>query len=139
MWRADDDKVTAAAGRPSSGGLTTGDPELRLLVRPESGPFEMPAESSDGSAERAHGGQMKARAGPLVVGLGLAFFTGIAVAAPLPAIGGTEIFLGLLLLCWIGFPLLLLIALVWQLLRSLIASLRRPLPVIRAPDTDLMA
>ena len=80
--------------------------------------------------------QMKARVRPLATGLGLALFTGSVMAAP---IGGTEILLGLLAICWIGFPLLLLVALVWQLARSTIASLRRPLPVMRAPDTDLMA
>ena len=80
--------------------------------------------------------QMKAIARPLAAGLGLAFFAGSAVATP---IGGTEILLGLLAICWIGFPLLLLVALVWQLARSLFRSLRRPLPVMRAPDTDLMA
>ena len=65
--------------------------------------------------------------------------SGSVIAAPQVAIGGTEILLGLLANCWIGFPLLLLVALVWQLVQSFIASLRRPLPVIRAPDTDLMA
>ena len=79
---------------------------------------------------------MNARARPLAAGLGLALVSGSAFAAP---IGGTEIFLGLLVVCWIGFPLLLLVALVWQVARSFIASLRRPLPVIRSPDTDLMA
>ena len=76
---------------------------------------------------------------PLAASLGLALFSGSVIAAPQIPIGGTEILLGLLAVCWIGFPLLLLIALVWQLVRSFIASLRRPLPVIRAPDTDLMA
>ena len=82
---------------------------------------------------------MKARARLLAAGFGLVILTGPAIAAPHAAIGGTEILLGLLLLCWIGFPLLLLVALAWQLVRSLIGSLRRPLPIIRAPDTDLMA
>ena len=62
---------------------------------------------------------MKARVRPLATGLGLALFTGSVMAAP---IGGTEILLGLLAICWIGFPLLLLVALVWQLARSTIAS-----------------
>jgi hypothetical protein len=82
---------------------------------------------------------MKAPIRPLAAGLGLALLTGSASAAPHGGIGGTEILFGLLLVCWIGFPLLLLAALVWQVARSFIASLRRPLPVIRAPDTDLMA
>ena len=81
---------------------------------------------------------MKARARPIATGLGLALFAGSVLAAPHSAIGGTEILLGLLGICWIGFPLLLLVALVWQVVRSFIASLRRPLPVMRAPDTDLM-
>ena len=79
---------------------------------------------------------MKALARPLAAGLGLTLVSGSAIAAP---VGGTEILFGFLILCWIGFPLLLLVALVWQLVGSFIASLRRPLPVIRAPDTDLMA
>ena len=83
--------------------------------------------------------QMKAIARQLATGLGLAFFVSSAVAAPHLTISVTEILLGLLMVCWIGFPLLLLVALVWQLARSIIASLRRPLPVMRAPDTDLMA
>ena len=83
--------------------------------------------------------QMKARARPIATGLGLALFAGSVLAAPHSAIGGTEILLGLLAVCWIGFPLLLLVALVWQFARSLFRSLRRPLPVMRAPDTDLMA
>jgi hypothetical protein len=82
---------------------------------------------------------MKAIARQLATGLGLAFFVSSAVAAPHLTISVTEILLGLLMVCWIGFPLLLLVALVWQLARSTIASLRRPLPVKRAPDTDLMA
>jgi hypothetical protein len=71
-------------------------------------------------------------------GFGLLLFTGSAFAAPLGAIGGTEILLGLLLLCWVGFPLLLLGALAVQAVRALIASLKRPLPVIPVADTDLM-
>ena len=82
---------------------------------------------------------MKTRARPLAAGLGLALSAGSAFAAPHSAIGGTEIILGLLAICWIGFPLLLLLALVWQVSRSFIASFGRPLPVIRAPETDLMA
>ena len=82
---------------------------------------------------------MSARARTLAASLGLALFSGSVLAAPQVVIGGTEILLGLLAICWIGFPLLLLVALVWQLVRSSFASLRRPLPVIRAPDTDLMA
>ena len=78
---------------------------------------------------------MKGSARPIAAGLVLAFFAGPVVAAP---IGVTEILLGLLAVCWIGFPMLLLVALVWQVVRSFIASLRRPLPVMRAPDTDLM-
>ena len=74
-----------------------------------------------------------------VAGLGLLLFTGSAIAAPSGAIGGMEILLGFLLLCWIGFPLLLLGALAVQAVRSLIATLKPPLPVIPAPDTDLMA
>ena len=62
--------------------------------------------------------------------------SGSAFAAP---IGGTEIFLGLLAICWVGFPLLLLGALAWESVRSLLASNRRPPPGIRAPDTDLLA
>ena len=82
---------------------------------------------------------MKARARPIAAGLGLGLFAGSVIAAPQVAIGGAEILLGLLAVCWIGFPLLLLVALAWQVARSFVASLRRPLPVIRAPDTDLMA
>ncbi len=82
---------------------------------------------------------MEVRARPLAGGVALVLFTGSVIAAPHSAIGATEIFLGLLAICWIGFPLLLLVALAWQLVGSFIASLKRPLPVIRAPDTDLMA
>ena len=82
---------------------------------------------------------MSAQARLLAAGLGLGLFAGSVIAAPQVAISGADILLGLLAICWIGFPLLLLAALVWQLVRSFLASLRRPLPVIRAPDTDLMA
>jgi len=82
--------------------------------------------------------QVKGSGRPIATGLLPAFFAGPVVAAPQIAIGSTEVILGLLAICWIGFPLLLLVALVWQLVRSSIASLRRPLPVMRAPDTDLM-
>jgi hypothetical protein len=81
---------------------------------------------------------MNARQGRSSAGLGLLLFTGSAFAAPAGAIGGTEILLGLLLLCWVGFPLLLLGALAVQAVRALIASLKRPLPVIPVADTDLM-
>jgi hypothetical protein len=74
-----------------------------------------------------------------VTGLGLLLFTGSAIAAPHGVIGGTEILLGLLLLCWIGFPLLLLGALAVQAVRSLFATPEHPLPVIPSPDTDLTA
>ena len=82
--------------------------------------------------------QMKARARPFAAGLGLALSAGSVIAAPHSAIGGSEILLGLLGICWIGFPLLLLVALVWQAVSSFVASLKRPLPPILAPDTDLM-
>ena len=82
---------------------------------------------------------MNARQGQWATGLGLLLFTGSAIAAPRGVIGGSDILLGLLLLCWIGFPLLLLAALAVQAIRSLIASLKRPLRVVPAPDTDLMA
>ena len=81
---------------------------------------------------------MKARARPCAAGVAMTLFTGSVIAAPQVAIGGTDILLGLLAICWIGFPLLLLVALVWQVVRSFIESLRRSLPVMRAPDTDLM-
>jgi hypothetical protein len=68
-----------------------------------------------------------------------ALCTSSVMAASHGAIGGTRIFLGLLTVCWVGLPLLLLVALVWRLLRSLIASMERRLPAARAPDTDLMA
>ena len=74
-----------------------------------------------------------------VTGLGLSLFAASAIAAPRNAVDGTDILLGLLLVCWVGFPLLLLLALAVQGVRSLIASLKRPMPVVRAPDTDLMA
>ena len=70
--------------------------------------------------------------------LGLLLFTSSAFAAPSGPIGGTDLLLGLLLICWIGFPLLLLGALAVQAVRALIASLKRPLPVIPVADTDLM-
>ena len=73
----------------------------------------------------------------LGAGFGLLLCAGPALAGPGTAIDGTQILLGLLLLCWVGFPLLLLGALAVQAVRSLIASLKRPLPVVRAPDTDL--
>ena len=98
-------------------------------------PLEGPP--SDGHSEPTEA-QMKARARPCAAGVVLTLFTGSVIAAPQVVIGGTEILLGLLAICWIGFPLLLLVALVWQVVRSFIASLRRPLPVMRAPDTDLM-
>ena len=62
---------------------------------------------------------MNERARPLAAGLVLAFFTGPVIAASQVAIGGTEILLGLLAICWIGFPLLLLLALVWQVARAI--------------------
>ena len=82
---------------------------------------------------------MKARARPCAAGVVLALSTGSVMAAPHIAVGAADIVLGLLAVCWVGFPMLLLLALVCQVIRSFIASLRRPLPVIRAPDTDLMA
>jgi len=84
------------------------------------------------------GRQMNAGQRRSTTGLGLLLSTGSAFAAPSGAIGGSEILLGLLLLCWVGFPLLLLGALAVQAVRSLIASLKRPLPVIPVADTDLM-
>jgi len=54
-------------------------------------------------------------------------------------LSATQILLGLLLVCWVGFPLLLLGALVWQLARSFAAFRKRRLPIVPAPDTDLMA
>jgi hypothetical protein len=110
-------------------GVDHGQPETKT-ARPLEGP------SSDRPHSKPTEVQMKARARPFAAGLGLAFVAGSAVATP---IGGTEILLGLLAVCWIGLPVLLLAALVWQRVRSLISSLRRPLPVMRAPDTDLMA
>ena len=74
-----------------------------------------------------------------VAGLGMLLCTGSAIASPTGGIGGTEILLGLLLICWIGFPLLLLGALAVQAVRSLFATPKHPLPVIPAPDTDLTA
>jgi hypothetical protein len=48
------------------------------------------------------------------------------------------VFITLLLFFWVGLPLLFLGAIVWELTRSWLASLRRPAPVIRVPDIDLM-
>jgi len=93
---------------------------------------------SNSPTQRVNGDQMKTPVRPLAACLVLALFASSAIAAPQGAIGGTDIVLGLLLICWIGFPLLLLVALFCQLARSFIASLRRPVPVIRAADTDLM-
>lgn len=100
-------------------------------------PLEGP--SSDRPLVEPTEAQMKARARPFAAGLGLTLSAGTVIAAPSGGIGASDLFIGLLAICWVGLPLLLLGALVWQLVRSLLASLRRPLPVIRAPDTDLMA
>jgi hypothetical protein len=78
------------------------------------------------------------RARILAAGPGFALSTTSAIATPHGAIGGAQIFLGLLLVCWVGFPLLLLGALSWQLTRSHVAFLRRSLPAKPAPDIDVM-
>jgi hypothetical protein len=126
-----------SSARPSFRGLTTGRTKPRLLglyvaLSAEPSSFRSPA-------QRGNGDLMKAPIRPCAAGLALALFAGSAIAAPYGTIGGTEIFLGLLLIFWIGLPLLLLAALIWRWVCSFIASLRRPVPVIRAPDTDLMA
>jgi hypothetical protein len=64
--------------------------------------------------------------------------SGYAVAAAQRAITTTDVFLGFLLVCWIGLPALLVCALAWNWIHPFIASLRRPPPIVRTADTDLM-
>ena len=82
---------------------------------------------------------MKRQIRRLTVGLFLLLATGFAVTAP-RGIQFTDVLLWtFLLIFWIGLPLLFVGALVWEAARTRIASLRRPIHLNRAPDTDLMA
>ena len=68
----------------------------------------------------------------------LLLLSGHALAAAQRVISTTDVFLTLLLVCWVGLPALLVCALAWSLLGSFVASLRRPAAIIRPPDTDLI-
>jgi hypothetical protein len=82
---------------------------------------------------------MKKTVRRLGVGLGLLLLSGWAVAATQRAMGASDIFFALMLVFWVGLPVLFLCALAWELARPFIASFRRPTPPLRVPDTDLMA
>jgi hypothetical protein len=82
---------------------------------------------------------MKKTVRRLGVGLGLLLLSGLAVAATQRAIGASDLFFALMLVFWVGLPVLFLCALAWQFIWPLIASFGRPAPPIRVPDTDLMA
>ena len=75
----------------------------------------------------------------LSVGLGLLLLSGWAVAATQRAIGTFDVFFGLMLVFWVGLPVLFLCGLAWELVRPFVASFRRSTPPLRVPDTDLMA
>ena len=82
---------------------------------------------------------MKKTVRRLSVGLGLSLLSGWAVASTQRAIGASDIFFALMLVFWVGLPVLFLCALTWELFRLFIASFRRPAPALRVLDTDLIA
>ena len=78
---------------------------------------------------------MKTLVWRLTLGLALFCAAGLAVAAP-RGLQFADVLLNLLLIFWIGLPVLLVAALVWQFVRARIASFRQPAHIV--PDTDLM-
>ena len=81
---------------------------------------------------------MKKRLRLMAVGLTLLLLTGFAVTRP-SGIQLRDVIVAFMLVFWVGLPLLFFGAIAWGPARAWLASLRRPAPVIRVPDTDLMA
>ena len=73
---------------------------------------------------------------PAAIGLGLTLSCQPVFAASQRAVGMTDVLLAVLLLCWVGFPLILMAALLWQLIGSFVTRRRQGSVRARVPDTD---
>ena len=82
---------------------------------------------------------MKKTVQRLSVGLGLLLLSGWAVAATQRATGTLDIFFALMLVFWVGLPVLFLCGMAWELVRPFVTSFGRPAPPIRVPDTDFIS